>query len=172
MQLKKNIFTSLLISIGFILHQTIPGAFLGMKFDLMLSMLFISLLINPSFKNFILTSLIGGILTALTTNFPNGQIPNLVDKIVTCFIIFIIIRIFIKFSQNKIFILLLSFIGTFLSGVIFLSIALLISGLKVKLVVFIFSVVFPTAIVNAFLTVFLYQIIFLAMKASKVDFAK
>src|SRR5690554_479311 len=98
MNLKNNIVTTLLLAIGFILHYITPGILGGMKFDFLLIFIIISLLINRKFGNAILTGLLGGILSAMTTTFPGGQIPNILDKIITCLVLFIIIRIFYRFS--------------------------------------------------------------------------
>ena len=94
MKLRNNIFTALLLTIGFVLHQITPGILGGMKFDFLLAFVFISLLLNSSLHNAILTGLLGGLLSAMTTSFPAGQIPNIIDKISTCLFLFIIIKIF------------------------------------------------------------------------------
>jgi len=54
-----------------------------MKFDLLLTFMFIAIAINPTFKNTVLSGLLSGIITAMTTTFPGGQLPNLIDKMIT-----------------------------------------------------------------------------------------
>ena len=73
MNLKNNIVTTLLLAIGFILHYITPGILGGMKFDFLLIFIIISLLINRKFGNAILTGLLGGILSAMTTTFPGDK---------------------------------------------------------------------------------------------------
>ena len=72
MRLKNNIFTALLLAIGYIMHQITPGVLGGMKFDFFLAFMFVSLLLNPRFENVMLTVLLGGIITAMITTFPGG----------------------------------------------------------------------------------------------------
>ena len=118
-KLKNNIFTTLLLAIGFILHQITPGILGGMKFDFLLSFMIVSLLLNPKFENTILTGLLAGLLSAMTTTFPGGQIPNMVDKISTCLILFVVIKYLSRFKDNSIMVGLIGGLGTFVSGIIF-----------------------------------------------------
>jgi len=166
MKLKNNIFTALLLAIGFILHQITPGIFGGMKFDFLLSFIFISLLLNDSFKNAILTGLLGGLLSAMTTSFPGGQLPNIIDKLGTCISIFIVIQCLRSFNFNALFVGFISGLGTLISGTIFLFSALLITGLPMPFIFLFKTVVLPTILINAAVTVFIYQIVKHAMKVS------
>jgi len=169
MKLKNNIFTALLLAIGFILHQITPGIFGGMKFDFLLSFIFISLLINDSFKNAILTGLLGGLLSAMTTTFPGGQIPNVVDKLITCIILFVVIKLLRRFKFNTILVAFISGLGTLISGTIFLLSALLIIGLPMSFTALLTTVVLPTILINSVITAFIYQIVKHAMKVSGVN---
>src|SRR5690606_33145384 len=92
MKLKNNIFTTLLLAIGLIMHQITPGILGGMKFDFLLIFMFVSLLLNHRFENAILTGILGGLLSAMTTSFPGGQIPNIIDKLVASLVIFVLIK--------------------------------------------------------------------------------
>lgn len=168
MKLKNNILTALLLTIGFILHQITPGILGGMKFDFLLAFIFISLFINSTFSNTILTALLGGILSAMTTNFPGGQIPNLIDKLVTCLILFIIIKGIQHFKLNSFIVALISGLGTFISGTTFLISALLIIGLPVPLKVLMITVVLPTIVINGLGTAFLYKIVKRTLKISGI----
>jgi len=169
MKLKNNIFTALLLTIGFILHQITPGIFGGMKFDFLLSFIFISLLINPYFKNAILTGLLGGLLSAMTTTFPGGQIPNMIDKLLTCIVLFIFIKFLRHFNFNSLIVGFISIIGTLISGTTFLFSALLITGLPAPFNVLFVTVVLPTILVNTVVTIFIYQIVGHAMKISGIS---
>ncbi|MTI69893.1 MAG: tryptophan transporter [Firmicutes bacterium] len=171
MDLRKNILTALLLAIGFILHQIIPGALGSMKFDLMLSFIFVSLFINRSFKNALLTALLGGIITAMTTTFPGGQIPNIIDKLITCFIVYLLITISSKFYFNIISVGVIAFFGTLISGTVFLSTAFVLTGLPVPFNVLFFTVIIPTSISNIFVTVLVYNAVSMALKVTKTTFS-
>ncbi|WP_120170416.1 tryptophan transporter [Thermohalobacter berrensis] len=171
MNLRKSILTALLLAIGFILHQIVPGTLGSMKFDLMLSFIFVSLLINNNFKNAILTALLGGIITALTTTFPGGQIPNLIDKLITCVILFFLIKFLSKIKLNNFSVGVISFIGTIISGTVFLLSALLIVGLPVPFKVLFIGIVLPTSITNTFITIIIYKAVLTALKLSGIKIA-
>ncbi|MBB6215210.1 hypothetical protein HNQ80_001299 [Anaerosolibacter carboniphilus] len=170
--LRKNILTALLIAIGVILRQIVPGTIGSMKFDVMLSVIFVSLLINRDFKNTILTGLLGGVIAAMTTTFPGGQIPNIIDKLITCCLVFGMIRLSEKFQNQTIARGIISFIGTIISGSIFLTSALFIVGLPAPFEVLFLGIVLPTAITNIFLTTFLYQTVLMAMKVTGIQIAE
>ncbi len=164
MDLRKNIVTALLIAIGIILRNVIPGSIGGMKFDLMLSIIFVCILINSDIKNVLLTALLGGIITAMTTTFPGGQIPNIIDKFITCFVVYTMIKGLGKYKDNIIAIGIISGIGTVISGSIFLTAALFIVGLPAPFKILLMTVVMPTAITNIFLTVFIYKTVKMSMR--------
>ncbi|ABR50632.1 putative tryptophan transport protein [Alkaliphilus metalliredigens QYMF] len=171
MNLRKNILTALLLAIGFILRQLTPGALGGMKFDLFLSFIFICLLLNPTFKNAILTGLLGGILNALTTTFPGGQLPNVIDKLITCVILFIIIKVMIHVKDNQIFVGFIAFLGTLISGTVFLTSALFISGLPAPFTLLFMTIVLPTSLANIVMTLVVYQVVQSTLKMTGVKFA-
>lgn len=168
MKLKNNIFTTLLLAIGLIMHQITPGILGGMKFDFLLIFMFVSLLLNTKFHNAILTGILSGLLSAMTTTFPGGQIPNMLDKIVTCLVLFVLIKYLSKFNNNPLVIGLLGGIGTFVSGMVFLTSAALITGLPVAMKILVISVVIPTTIVNSIGTVFIYNLVKVAIKRSGI----
>ena len=76
MNVKKMILNAILIAIGALLHQITPALGLPMQPDFALAMLFIIIVINNDYKTTLISSIIIGILTALTTKFPGGQLPN------------------------------------------------------------------------------------------------
>ena len=169
MKLRNNIFTALLLAIGFILHQITPGILGGMKFDFLLAFVFISLLLNRSFHNSMLTGLLGGLLSAMTTSFPGGQIPNVIDKLATCLALFLILKYLPHEKINSIVVALLAAVGTFISGTVFLLAALLITGLPVPMSALMLTVVLPTLLVNAIGTMFVYGLVKQALKMSGVS---
>jgi len=172
MNLKKNILTALLLAIGFILHQLVPGAVGSMKFDLMLSMIFVSIFINSEFKNVVLTALLGGIITALTTTFPGGQIPNVIDKVVTCMVVFAMVKLAERVNLNQVAVGIIAFVGTIVSGSVFLYSALIIVGLPAPFGALFIGIVIPTAVTNIFVTVAVFSAVKMALKASNFSLAR
>src|SRR6056297_3682671 len=102
MDLRKNLVTALLLAIGFILRNFIPIGIGSMKADIMLGIIFVCILINPTVKNTMLTGLLAGIITAMTTAFPGGKVANLVDKLLTAFFILGIVKLFGKHSNKTV----------------------------------------------------------------------
>lgn len=168
MNLRKSIITALLIAVGFILSQVVPGVIVGMKFDLMLAMIFICILVNPEFKNTLITAALGGMITAMTTTFPGGQLPNIIDKFIVCMAIYFIIKMASKYKNNLIFIGTIGFIGTIISGTTFLTSALFIVGLPAPFKVLMTTIVLPTAAVNTFVIIVVYKAVNTALKLSCV----
>ncbi|HHV38247.1 MAG TPA: tryptophan transporter [Tepidimicrobium sp.] len=166
MNLRNNILTALLLATGLILHQVTPGILGGMKFDFLLSFVFISLIINPAFGNVLLTGLLGGLLAAMTTSFPGGQIPNIIDKLVACLVLFPIIRLIPQERFNSIITFIIGGLGTLISGTAFLASALFITGLPAPMSSMMVTVVIPTAIANAVGTALLYTVVKRAIKVS------
>lgn len=170
MNLRKNILIALLIAMGYILHQVIPGIIGSMKFDIMLSFVFVALLLNRDLKSTILTALLSGGITALTTTFPGGQIPNIIDKLVTCLSIYLLLRLLEGFKFKQGIVSFIAFIGTIISGSVFLYSALLIVGLPAPFSVLFTGIVLPTAFANIFVTLLVYNAAKTAIKASGVTY--
>lgn len=164
MNLKKNIFTTLLLAIGLIMHQITPGILGGMKFDFLIIFMIIAILINPKFQNAMLTGLLGGILSAMTSTFPGGQVPNILDKLLTCLILYFLIKRMKKFNKKTVFIGFLGGIGTLVSGIVFLISAMYIVGLPAPLLALVIGIVLPTSIINTIGTVFVYRIVNTAIR--------
>ena len=88
---KKIVINALLLGIGAILHQITPALGIPMQPDFALAMLFIVMIINfGDYKTSLIAGIVTGIFTALTTKFPLGQVPNIIDKIVTVNLIYIL----------------------------------------------------------------------------------
>lgn len=170
MKLRKNILTALLLAIGFILHQVTPGLLGSMKFDLMLAFMFVALFISKDFQSTVVTALLGGILTAMTTTFPGGQIPNIIDKLVTCIAVYIMIKVLDNFKNKQVSIGIIAFLGTMISGTTFLYSALIIVGLPAPFTVLFFAIVLPTTIANTFITIIVYNAVKLAMKVTRINY--
>ncbi len=172
MNLRKNILIALLLSIGYILHQVVPGTIGSMKFDLMLSFIFVALFISRDFKSTLLTALLGGFITALTTTFPGGQIPNIIDKLVTCISVYVMLKLLDNMKFKQLSTGIIAFAGTIISGTTFLYSALLLVGLPAPFSVLFAGIVLPTAVTNVFVTLVVYNTVKLAIKATGVKFVQ
>ncbi len=168
-ELRKTIISAILLAIGFVLHQVMP-ALGGVTFDVQLSMLFIIIMLNMDFKNTIMVSLASGLITAVTTKFPGGQFPNMIDKFITGIVIYLLIIALSKIANKYVVAAVVGFAGTLLSGTIFLISALLIAGLPLPFATLFFTVVVPTSLANTALTPMLYSIVNFSKKAARVEF--
>lgn len=171
MNTRKLTISSLLLAVGLALHYIIPGVLGSMKPDTLLAMMFIAILICDDYKSTLAIGLAAGVLTAVTTTFPGGQLPNMIDKFVTAHVVFMLIRIFKNFNPTvKMFIV--AIIGTLVSGTVFLTSALLIVGLPAPFVVLFLGVVLPALIANTILSIFIYGIVNLAIKSTSYNITK
>ena len=83
MDTKRMVTNAILIAIGAILHQITPAIGLPMQPHFTLVMLFIIMINNKDhYKTSNISAINTGIFTALTTKFPGGQVPNIIDKII------------------------------------------------------------------------------------------
>ncbi|RIW35359.1 tryptophan transporter [Bacillus salacetis] len=149
MNTKTLVALSLLVGIGAVLHAVIPGIFLGMKPDMMLTMMFLGILLFPDKKNVLLLGITTGIISGLTTQFPGGFVPNLIDKPLTAFVFYFMVLGLRKYSASIVGTVILTAVGTIVSGVFFLSSAYLITGLPGAFLGLFAAVVLPATIVNA-----------------------
>ena len=165
---------AILLAIGAILHQITPAMGLPMQPDFSLIMLFIIMIINKNdYKTSIISGVITGIFTALTTKFPGGQLPNVIDKVVSvnivCLMIFIIskIKVINNLADRKrgLTIAIIIFpIGTLVSGTVFLLSAQFIVGLPASFLALFLTVVVPSIAINMVVGLFLYKVIDLSLK--------
>ncbi|MGF2615251.1 tryptophan transporter [Rossellomorea vietnamensis] len=149
MNTKSLVALSLLVGIGAVLHAVIPGVFLGMKPDMMLTMMFLGIFLFPDKKNVLLLGITTGIISGLTTQFPAGFIPNLIDKPLTAFVFYLMVLGVKKYSNTIAGTAVLTAVGTIISGVFFLTSAYLIAGLPGAFLGLFAAVVLPAALVNA-----------------------
>ncbi len=153
--------SAILIAIGFLLHQITPGIpFLGgMKMDFLLVMLFFSIFMMESYKEVLAVSLVCGILSALTTTFPGGQVANIIDKVITGAVVFQV-NLFLSQKVKTIYrVGLIGLFGTILSGSIFVSVGLLVSGAPISFTSLFIGIVLPTSVLNAALAVGMEKIL-------------
>ena len=172
MNVKKMILNAILIAIGALLHQITPALGLPMQPDFALAMLFIIILINDDYKTTLISSLIMGIITALTTKFPGGQLPNIIDKLVTAQIVYIIFKLIGNKLNNDIKIIISLSFGTVISGIVFLLSASILVGLPSSFLSLVVIVVLPAALMNILLGTVLYKAIGRAIKVSGLVISK
>jgi thiamine transporter ThiT len=159
MSLKECIQISLLLAIGTVLHLIVPGYGSGMKPDILLGMFFIVLLLYRGFKVTMVASLVAGVLSAITTTFPGGQIPNLIDKMVTGLILYLVIRVLANRVPQYVMPIVIGILGTLISGSVFLGSAMLLVGLPAPFMVLFTAVVLPTIVLNTIAMVVLYPVV-------------
>lgn len=154
-QTRNLTISAIFMALGLVLHFMVPGVFFGVKPDFLLSMMFISLMIVDDSKEALLIGIAGGIMSALTTGFPGGQIPNFIEKIITSLLVFYMIKTMNKnFSIPKI--ILIFALGTMISGTMFLTIALTMTK-QLNLFIPSYPAVLVAMAINSILGVFLYQ---------------
>ena len=137
------VILSLFVALGTAMHFVMPPFFFGVKPDVMLPMMFLGIILFPDRKYVLLLGIVTGLMSALTTGFPGGQIPNVIDKSITAFV-FLGLFLFLANKVNKqVGITIITALGTMVSGSIFLGSAAIIVGLPAVLLLSLFlSVLF------------------------------
>ncbi|HET7628155.1 MAG TPA: tryptophan transporter [Bacillales bacterium] len=153
------VLAGLLLAVGAVLNLVMPDFFFGMSPDMLLTFMFLAILLFPSGKNVLVFGIATGILAAVTTTFPAGQLPNLFERPITAFCFFGLFLLFGR-SQSVLSAGILTALGTFVSGAIFLSLALAIAGLPgtATFSSLFLIVVVPTAAINTILMVIIHPI--------------
>ena len=147
---KQLVSNSLLLAVGFLLHYITPAIGLPMQIDFSLITLILIINLNRNkFGSCIAAGIATGIFAGITSKFPFGLVPNIVDKIVTTIFVYLLIRLLDKTTlHSKIKAVITNAIGTLVSGTVFLSSALLLVGLPAPFFVLFVTVVIPATIVN------------------------
>lgn len=158
MKTKSLALTGVLLALGYVLHAIMPPLFLGMRPDMMLTMLFLSIIMFPTLSNVVVAALATGFITALTTTFPGGQIANIVDKPVSALVFLGLFLLVSRYRVNALTMAILTFAGTVVSGSVFLGTALLVVGLPGTFLSIFAAVVLPTAAVNTVVMFVLYPV--------------
>ena len=143
-QVKKLTISGILLSVGFILHQIMPAGIGSVTFDFV-GVLFIIIIINRDFKSALVSGIAAGIIAALTSKFPGGQIPNILDKTITAIIIYLLIGLLNRLP-NGVMLGIVGLVGTLISGTIFLGSASVLAGLPASFYALFIGVVIPTAV--------------------------
>ena len=159
MKTKKMIINAILIALGVILHVVAPSIGLPAQPDFALAMLFIIMLLNKDYKTTLFSGIILGIFTALTTKTPGGQLPNIIDKLITCNVMFLILKLIREKVSKNIQVIILMGFGTLISGIVFLSSLALISGIEGSIFVPIIAIVLPTVVINIIFGLVIYRIV-------------
>ena len=146
---KQLVTNALLLAVGFILHYVTP-AIGSMQIDF--SLITLVLVINLSKNHFstcIASGIATGIFAGLTTKFPLGLVPNIIDKIVTTVFIYLLIKLLDKTElSSKIKSIAVNAVGTLVSGIVFLGSALILVGLPAPFKLLFATVVIPAIVVN------------------------
>ncbi|MBU5266179.1 tryptophan transporter [Virgibacillus proomii] len=149
MNIRVLVILSLFVGIGAVLHAIVPPVIFGVKPDMLLSMMFLGILLFPKVKYVVILSIATGIISALTTSAPGGQIANLIDKPITAMLFLILAMIIKKTMRPTIRAAVLTTIGTLISGAIFLSVVLFLIGIMDGSFLAMFSMaVLPAALLN------------------------
>ena len=150
MKTKQLVINSLLLAVGFILHYVTPAIGLPMQIDFSLITLVLIINLNKnSFSTCLAAGIATGIFSGITTKFPLGFIPNIIDKITTAIAVYLLIKLLDKTAlHSKIKAIIVNAIGTLVSGVVFLASALLLVGLPAPFGVLFVTIVVPAVVVN------------------------
>ncbi|GAB3790162.1 tryptophan transporter [Virgibacillus kimchii] len=162
------VILSLLVGIGAVLHAVVPPILFGVKPDMILAMMFLGIILFPKMKYVIVLALATGVISALTTSAPGGQIANFIDKPITALVFFALFLLIRNKVKDQISAPVLTAVGTMVSGSIFLSVALFIVGLMEGGFFALFiGVVLPAAVVNTLIMAVVYPIVQGIMKRSR-----
>ena len=147
---KQLVTNALLLAVGFLLHYVTPAIGLPMQIDFsLITMILVITLNKNSFSTCVAGGIATGIFSGLTTKFPLGFIPNIIDKIVTTIAVYLLVKLLDKTALNsKIKAIVVSAVGTLISGTVFLCSALLLVGLPAPFSVLFITVVIPAIVVN------------------------
>ena len=147
---KQLVTNSLLLAVGFLLHYVTPAIGLPMQIDFSLITLVLVITLNKSsFSTCVAGGIATGIFSGLTTKFPLGFIPNILDKITTAIAVYLLLKLLDKTAlSSKIKAVITNAVGTVISGTVFLVSALLLVGLPSSFSVLFITVVIPATIVN------------------------
>lgn len=125
MKLKEKIIISFLLAMAVILTQSVPSINSIPDFNTII--LIIIILMNPKYKRMLIYGLFIGILSAIMAKSPNSQISNIICKIVTVNITYLIITLHNKIKVKQ-FLNVIFFIVLFTNNAIYLAINFFING--------------------------------------------
>lgn len=114
--MKTKIIISLLLTLAFILSQTIPSFFTIPDFNVII--LIILILLNGSYNKSLIYGVFIGLLSALSIRTPNAQIPVFISKVVISQLAYLLILVLKKINKEKLINIVL-FFGLLLDNLIF-----------------------------------------------------
>ncbi|NLJ79799.1 MAG: tryptophan transporter [Firmicutes bacterium] len=155
MSIRDLVLAGLLMGMGLVLHAVFPGILGGMKPDFSLLMLFVVMMVIPDRRIAIIAGVVTGVLTALTTTFPLGQIPNIVDKGVTTAAVLGMLAV----TPKNLKVPVIGVLGTIVSGTAFLTTALVLTGLPAPFTALFIAVVLPATVGNTLGLAVFYPIV-------------
>lgn len=169
MNIRVLIILSLFVGIGAVLHAIAPPLLFGMKPDMSLAMMFLGIILFPRIQYVLLVSIVTGFVAALTTTFPMGQIPNIVEKPLAGLAFFGLLILLNKVMSQHITTPIVTALGTIISGSLFLSIALFIIGVDIGagFIALFMQVVLPATVVNTIAMIVIYPIALGIMKRAE-----
>src|SRR5690625_2387675 len=169
MNIRVLIILSLFVGIGAVLHAIAPPLLFGMKPDMSLAMMFLGIISFPRIQYVLLVSTVTGFVAALTTTFPMGQIPNIVEKALAGLAFFGLLILLNKVMSQHITTPIVTALGTIISGSLFLSIALFIIGVDIGagFIALFMTVVLPATVVNTIAMIVIYPIAIGIMKRTE-----
>ncbi|TCP29274.1 tryptophan transporter TrpP [Scopulibacillus darangshiensis] len=161
MKVQKLVLMALFLGIGTILHAVIPGFFFGMKPDMLLSMMFVCIFLFADKGNIVILGLAAGILSGLTTTIPGGFLPNIIDKLITSAVIFLLFAALRHLLNRTLTAVILAAAGTLISGTIFLSAMTVLGALpaKASFIALFDTVVLPAAALNTIFVLIIFPIV-------------
>lgn len=95
--------------------------------------------------------------------------PNIIDKLITGLSMFIFLKLTYKLKRNAVIVGIMAFIGTMISGGVFLESAVFITGVTIPVNVLFISVVLPTSPVNSVITSFIYELVKRSLKRTSTS---
>ncbi|MFC7391682.1 tryptophan transporter [Scopulibacillus cellulosilyticus] len=169
MKLQKLLLIAIFLGIGTIFHALIPGIFFGMKPDMLLTMMFISIFLFAERGNIVIVGLVAGILSGFTTTIPGGFIPNIIDKLVTALVIFALYCLLRRVMNHMVTAPILTAVGTAVSGTVFLTALTVLGALpaKTSFIAMFIAVVLPAVVINTIFVAIIYPIIVKIMGQSR-----
>jgi hypothetical protein len=158
----------LLVGIGAVLHTVIPGFIFGMKPDMMLTMMFLGIILFREKKYVLILGAVSGLIAGLTTSFPGGFFPNIIDKVITSFVFFGLLALSGRFSKKLPMLVGLTAIGTVVSGTLFLGSAYILIGLPGPFAILFGTIVLPAAVLNAVVMFIVHPIVSTVVKRTDI----
>ena len=158
---KQLVTNALLLAVGFILHAVTPVLGLQMQPDFSLITLVLVITLNKNnFGSCIAAGIATGIFSGITSKFPMGLIPNIIDKIVTTIAVYFLVKLLDKTAlHSKVKAVITNAVGTLISGTVFLVSALLLVGLPASFKLLFITVVLPAIVINTIVGCLLNKII-------------